>query len=311
MEEHAAEWLKMLQIPDSYQYQKTIELICKYEFEKFDAELYRQANGPDTFQRVLKVFPKNCSRPLPAVAVPFYRPEKMIGFELDTGEILQNCIGIAMMAHLAQRGFIAASADAYHLTYVKSDLDREDFSRWKDCGEALTRDYPEWCGMGKLLADTRLLIDTLDSDPRVDSSRIGIAGHSLGGKMAFYAGCLDPRIKAILASDFGIGWDQTNWNDIWYWGDRVEKLKKAGLEHSQLLTMSGGKPFFLLAGKYDNEESRKIMLRAHGYESHPEYLGFLNHATGHRPPPDALAAGYDFLERHLKLNCNTKNRSRF
>ena len=109
MEEHAAEWWKMLQIPDSYQYQKTIELICKYEFEKFDAELYRQANGPDTFQRVLKVFPKNCSRPLPAVAVPFYRPEKMIGFELDTGEILQNCIGIAMMAHLAQRGFIAAS----------------------------------------------------------------------------------------------------------------------------------------------------------------------------------------------------------
>ena len=299
MENYPIEWKKRLQVPESYRFRKTIDLVRKYEFEKFDAELYLQANGPGTFQRVLKVFPKTYSAPLPAVAVPFYHPESMIGFELDTQEILPNFIGITMMADLAQRGFITASADAYHLTYVKSGLDCEDFSRWKLAGEALTRDYPDWCGMGKLLADTRLLTDTLDSDPRVDPVRIGIAGHSLGGKMAFYAGCLDPRIKAILASDFGIGWDQTNWNDVWYWGGRVEEMKKAGLEHSQLLTMSGGKPFFLLAGKYDNEESREIMLKAKGYESHPEYLGFLNHAAGHRPPQDALAAGYDFLERHL------------
>ena len=300
MEGYAAEWLKRLQVPDSYRFRKTIEPVRKYGFEKFDAELYLQANGPGTFQRVLKVFPKTCSAPLPAVAVPFYRPEGMIGFELDTGEVLPKYAGITMMADLAQRGFIAASADAYHLTYVDSDLDRDDFFRWKLAGEALTGDYPEWCGMGKLLADTRLLTDTLASDPRVDPGRIGIAGHSLGGKMAFYAGCLDPRIKAVLASDFGIGWDQTNWNNVWYWGDRVKEMKKAGLEHSQLLSMSGGKPFFLLAGQYDNEESRKIMLRAKGYESHPEDLGFLNHASGHRPPPDALAAGYAFLERHLK-----------
>lgn len=297
---YAEEWRKRLQAPAAYQFRKTLELKKKYTFEKFDAELYLQANGPGTFQRVLKVFPKHFSGKLPAVAVPFYFPEAMIGFELETPEKLVNFSDIAIMADLVERGFIAASADAYHLTYVKSDLDRADFSRWKLCGEALIRDYPEWCGVGKLLADTRLLVDTLTSDPRVDAARIGIAGHSLGGKMAFYTGCLDSRVKAILASDFGIGWDQTNWSDVWYWGDKVPELKKAGLEHSQLLSMSGGTPFFLIAGEYDNENSRQIMLRAEGYEQHPENLEILNHATGHNPPKDALAKGYDFLERHLR-----------
>ena len=297
---YCGEWLRWLRVPDSYRFQKKIDLVQKYEFEKIDAELYLQANGPGTFQRLLKVFPKTFSAPLPAVAVPFYRPEKMIGFELDTLEFLQESVGITMMADLAQRGFITASADAYHLTYVKSNLDCDDFARWELCGKAICHDYPEWSGMGKLLADTRLLIDTLDSDSRVNSTRIGIAGHSLGGKVAFYAGCLDSRIKAILASDFGIGWDQTNWNDNWYWGSRVEKMKKAGLDHSLLLSMSSGKPFFLLAGKFDNEKSWEIMQRAKGYESHPENLVILNHVSGHRPPAEALTAGYDFLELHLK-----------
>ena len=45
--------------------------------------------------------------------------------------------------------------------------------------------------------------------------------------MAFYTGCLDERFKVILASDFGIGWDQTNWKDLWYWGSRVDELKAA------------------------------------------------------------------------------------
>lgn len=302
MDNFAAEWKKRLRVPENYLFRKSLELIGKYEFERFDAELYLQANGPGTVQRLLKLFPKSFTDRLPAVAVPFYFPEAMIGFELETRENLPKYAGITMMADLAERGFITASADAYHLTYLKSDLPRESWDRWGNSGEALLRDHPEWCGIGKLAADTMLVVEALADDPRVNPDRIGIAGHSLGGKMAFYCGCLDPRVKAILASDFGIGWDQTNWNDVWYWGSRVDELKKLGMDHSQLLGMSGGKPFFLLAGHYDNEESRRIMLRAEGYGSHPEYLGFLNHASGHRPPADALEQGYRFLERHLKRN---------
>jgi len=138
----------------------------------------------------------------------------------------------------------------------------------------------------------------------VDASRIGIAGHSLGGKMAFYTGCLDERVKVILASDFGFGWDQTNWDDPWYWGEKLNELRAQGFEHASLLAAAAPKPFCLLAGEYDNEDSRQMILAAPYYKEHPERAFVLNHATGHRPPKYAKDAGYGFLDHWLKKDTN-------
>ncbi|MDF2726420.1 MAG: acetyl xylan esterase [Paenibacillus sp.] len=115
--------------------------------------------------------------------------------------------------------------------------------------------------------------------------------------MALYTGCLDPRIKAILGSDFGMEWDRTNWSDPWYWGDKLAKLKAAGMDHAELLRIGGLKPFVLIAGLYDNEAALDVLKRA-GYSDSSPYL-FINHATGHRPPLDALERGYDFLQKWL------------
>jgi hypothetical protein len=204
-----------------------------------------------------------------------------------------------MMRHLVRRGYAVASADAYHLTYIDSKKERGDFSRWQDAADALHRDHPAYSGIGKLVDDTRLLLDLLTADPRVDSGRIGIAGHSLGGKMAFYTGCLDGRVRAVLASDFGIGWHQTNWQSDWYWGEDAARLEAAGFDHAELLTLSQV-PFCLSAGQYDTEESRDIVRRADGYGEGSPLFTFIHHATGHRPPAWALEEGYAFLDRHLK-----------
>jgi len=150
------------------------------------------------------------------VDVLITRAEQMLGMDPATGEPIPRCAHDCIMRHLVQRGYVTASADSYHITYMESEKPFDDFSRWKDAGEKLRCDHPNWSGVGKLISDTQLLLDALCADKRVDSSRVGIAGHSLGGKMAFYTGCLDSRVKAILASDFGIGWDQTNWRDVWY-----------------------------------------------------------------------------------------------
>ena len=171
-----------------------------------------------------------------------------------------------MMLHLVRQA-CNISADAYHLTYRSSTRARDGFLRWKEAATALLEDHPGWTGIGKLTADTRLLIDVLCKEPRVDANHIGIAGHSLGGKMAFYAGCLDPRIKATLASDFGFGWEQSNWNECWYWGTKIDELKAKGMDHSQLLSLAAPKPFYLIAGQYDNQESLKLMQKAQGYQS--------------------------------------------
>lgn len=293
-------WLDMLGVPPKSENYGRLELIRTFSHEEFDAELYRQENGEGKFQRVMMLFPKNLTSTAPAAAVPFYFPEAMLGFNPETSEMLDKYKDIEMMLHLVRRGYIVASADSYHLTYIESEKDIEDFSRWQDAADALLKDHPDFTGMGKLYYDTELLIDALYSDARVDKSRIGIAGHSLGGKMAFYAGCLDDRISAILASDFGIGWNQTNWCDDWYWSSRVESFTKEGPDHAELLSVAAPKPFCLLAGKFDNDDSYTMMLKATGYEECMERLKIVNHQLGHRPPLWALDEGYDFFDNYVK-----------
>ena len=298
---HIGHWNDYLDVPPRYdRFKRKVEKIREFPQDGYVVEEYRQANGPDTHQRVLLAVPKDAKGRLPAVVAPFYFPEAMLGFDPATGAKLEKYAEIAYMGDLVKRGYVVASAESYHLTYDRAGAPRDDWQKWRHAGEKLARDYPEWTGVGKLAFDTRLLVDLVAADPRVDATRIGIIGHSLGGKMAFYAGCLDPRVKVIVASDFGIGWDQTNWKDVWYWGARLCAARAEGLDHAGLLSLAKGKPFCLIAGKFDDATSGETMHRAAGYESHPERLKLINHATGHRPPRDATQAGYEFLDTYLK-----------
>lgn len=298
----AGRWRSYLDVPPLYdKFERAVKKVRDYAFDGYVVEEYRQANGPGTYQRVLLAVPNESrGKPMPAVVAPFYFPEAMLGFDPASGKRLEKYAGICYMHDLVQRGYVVASAEAYHLTYDRAGAPSDDWQKWRHVGEKLARDFPTWTGIGKLTFDTRLLIDLVADDPRVDARRIGIIGHSLGGKMAFYAGCLDSRVKVIVASDFGICWDQTNWKDVWYWGARLDEVRAEGFDNSELLSLAHGKPFCLIAGKYDNELSGALMHSASGYEGHPERLKLINHATGHRPPPAATQEGYRFLDTYLK-----------
>ena len=298
--------LNYLAVPENYDFPEETVQVVSCPFEEFNAEILYQRNGPDTWQRVVKVLPKNIGdKQLPAVVVPFYFPDAMLGFDLATGDSLPRYKGVEIMLHLVRRGFICISAESFHLTYCPESVkSRDDFSRWQEAADALIHDYPQWCGMGKLVADTRLLIDLLEADPRVDRDRIGIAGHSLGGKIAFYTGCLDPRIKVILASDFGLLWRQSNWEKLWYWGPLLDSLETSGIDNTDMWRYSGFKPFGLIAGDADDDSSYFALLdslRKSGHENFTD-LFFLNHSSGHRPPAYALEEGYDFLDKYLKTD---------
>lgn len=287
------QWTEVLAVPKEYAFEHKAELHATYSFEDFDVEELVQANGPGTSQRVLKVFPKGLQGPVPAVVVPFYFPEAMIARELD-GTPLPEYEEVAIMADLARRGIASISAETYHLSYIDSDLERGDFSRWGLAAAKLNADYPQWSGMGKLLADARLLVDLLEEDPRVQKYNISVAGHSLGGKIAFYLGCTDERVRRVLCSDFGFLWDSTNWDADWYWGSKLESLQKRGLDHYGLLSLVGGKPFMLLAGEADDERTVAALKDFPG-----KRVEVLNHGTGHRPPHHVLEKGYDFLSKGL------------
>ena len=292
-------WLEALGTP-SYEIPKEpITFIKKYEYEDFDLEVYVQRNDPKSLQRVMIAFPKNLTSVCPAVVIPFYFPEAMLGFDPETGEVIEKYSQIALMKDLVKRGYITASADAYYLTYTQNIYEKKGFDIWGEAGTSLRKDNPNWSGVGKLVSDTKLLIDVVAQDSRVDSSRIGIAGHSLGGKMAFYTGCLDERVKVIVASDFGIGWKQTNWDDIWYWHNSVDEFIEKKMDHSELLGIAAPKPFCLIAGEFDDDTSWDMVCKATGYNTDDERLKFINHATGHRPPQWALKEAYEFLDKWL------------
>lgn len=70
--------------------------------------------------------------------------------------------------------------------------------------------------------------------PQVDASRIGVVGHSYGGKWALFAGALWEKFAAVAVSDPGIVFDETrpnvNYWEPWYLGlDRNDTRPKAGL----------------------------------------------------------------------------------
>ena len=313
-------WREFLDPPREYAaFKRSARRVVVHERPDYTVEVYEQANGPKTTQRVFVAVPKGVRGRMPAVVAPFYFPEAMLGEDPATGGVecpyarrsgtnLTFYAAIKYMADLARRGYVTASADAYYITYPDGEGDGS-FSCWKRAGEALARDWPGWTGVGKLAFDTRLVVDLLANHPSVDAGRIGMIGHSLGGKMAFYAGMLDPRVKVVVASDFGINWDQTNWQDVWYWGAKAAVAREGGLGHADLMSASGGKPFLLIAGKYDNAESWKTMLSARGYEKHPARRRIINHATGHRPPGWATAEGYRFLDAFLKFDSGVANRA--
>jgi dipeptidyl aminopeptidase/acylaminoacyl peptidase len=158
--------------------------------------------------------------------------------------------------------------------------------------------------MGKLTHDTRLAAYLLAADPQVDASRMGVMGHSLGGKMAFYAGCFDPRFRAIVASDFGLAWDSSNWGDAWYFGDKLKAMRAQGLSHEQLLAVSPT-PFFLIAGQYDSqasagplmEEARKVR----ALQGQGDSLVMFDHHSGHQPTWPSLKAAYSWLAQRMDM----------
>lgn len=85
--------------------------------------------------------------------------------------------------HLATHGFLACTVD-----FVTG----------------LTPNHALWATDYRAAIDALILADADPSSPlfgKLDADRIGLAGHSLGGKLAVLAAKEDPRVKAIFGVD--------------------------------------------------------------------------------------------------------------
>jgi acetyl esterase/lipase len=156
--------------------------------------------------------------------------------------------------------------------------------------------------MGKWVSDAHALVNYLAKRPDVDSDRIGIIGHSLGGKMALYAAAMDERISVAVASELGMGFSQSNYDDYWYFGKRLAAAPP-GTDQHELLGMLAPRPFLLIGGdQYDRENSWNYINSAkqvYALFDRANSIGYLNHHTGHTPTPDAVRAAMDWLKHFL------------
>jgi hypothetical protein len=155
--------------------------------------------------------------------------------------------------------------------------------------------------------------------------RIGIMGHSYGGKWSMFASCLYEKFACAVWSDPGIVFDESresiNYWEPWYLGYHPQPWRKRGLitEHNpakgiypkivaegldlhELHALMAPRPF-LVSGGAEDPPKRWIPLnhtiqvnRLLGYENRVA----MTNRPDHTPNPDSNEQAFLFLDYFLK-----------
>jgi cephalosporin-C deacetylase-like acetyl esterase len=120
----------------------------------------------------------------------------------------------AHLDHLARRGFVVIAPDHFVAGERIPAEGAYDTTRFH-------QRHPEWTAVGKFTYEHSIAIDVLQTLPQVDSARIGVMGHSLGGQGAIFLAAYDERVKAAAcncaASFFRYNDAVKEWSrDRWY-----------------------------------------------------------------------------------------------
>ena len=289
-----SKWEHILQTPKFPEGPPSVRFVQNVRQRNFDGELFEVEFEPGSTEKVYVLRPRNPEgAPLPVLIVPFYDIDTPAAEDLGGRSFVPGRNVNAFAYTAAQHGYLAVAVRWFGESYGES---------YSEAIANLVLRHPGATGLGKWVADARRVVDFIGTLPDADSARIGIMGHSLGGKMALYAAAMDPRISAVVSSELGVGFRMSNYDDYWYLGDAIAKVP-AGTDQHELIGLVAPRPFLLIGGdEFDKAESWHYINAAREvYQIYnaPQNIGYFNHHSGHTPTPDAVAAAFAWLDHFL------------
>ncbi len=189
-------WHEMMgQWPELIVDQK-LEVTETTNIENFTQKKVRFKWLPNTYTEGYLLIPKG-KNPKPAVIIVYYEPETAIG----KGKPYRD-----YAYQLTKRGFITLSIGTTEATNAKT------YSLYYPSIED-AKVQP----LSMLAYAAANAWNVLAREEGVDSTRIGIGGHSFGGKWAMFASCLYEKFACAVWSDPGIVLDETKGSAVNYW----------------------------------------------------------------------------------------------
>ncbi|EDY17767.1 conserved hypothetical protein [Chthoniobacter flavus Ellin428] len=240
----------------------------------------------------------------PAVFVPYYDPETSVGLQKELRDFAYQ---------LARRGFVTMAIGSPGGDARKPDI-----------GDAQCQPLSYLAYIATNCAQA------LANLPEVDATRIGVVGHSYGGKWSMFASCLSEIFACAAWSDPGIVFNEkrsnVNYWDPWYLGLQPGPLRPVGLpddahprtgaykimieqgmDLTELHALMAPRPFLVSGGAEDTLAQWPALNHAIAVN---RLLGF-EHRVGlstrpkHDPTPESNEQIYRFFEHFLKPSPKT------
>jgi hypothetical protein len=276
-----------------------VEVIDKEHIDNYTQQHIRLEVAPDRTTEDAYLLIPDSKGPFPAVVVVFYDAATGVGLGKKTMR--------DFALQLARRGFVTLSLGSAPETY---------YPNLESC-KLQPLSYHAYVAGNCRMA----LANRSDVDPK----RIGIVGHSYGGKWAMFASCLDDQFACAAWSDPGIVFDEkrsnVNYWEPWYLGfepgvkrkpgipsDKnprtgpYKKMIEQGHDLHELHALMAPRPFLVSGGSEDLVERWKPL--NHSIDVN-KLLGYENRVgltlrKGHDPTEESNEQIYAFFEHFLR-----------
>lgn len=290
------EWPALIEKPE-------VEILETTRRENFTQHKVRFKWTPNQLTTGYLLIPDGSGK-RPAVVTVYYEPETAIGLAGEYRDFAYQ---------LARRGFVTLSIGSTESTDNKTyaiyypDIDTAQVQPLSMLGCAAANAW-----------------HVLANRPEVDSQKIGIVGHSYGGKWAMFAGCLFDKFAAVAVSDPGIMFDtdpNVNYWEPWYlgWHKRPWRARgvpsetnparglypwliEQGHDLHELHALLAPRPFLVSGGAVDPPERWQALnhlVEINKLLGHENRVGMTNRKN-HSPNEDSNAVIYAFFERFLR-----------